>query len=131
MNSRSLSSLENLLSRNKAAGDPEIKVALGRLRAEINERVKTGNPGSLDFLCSSARVLSRVRGIANASVRLECLSDIGLFLLLQGYSALALPAVTALETLSQRTHSRLWARRAAMYAGVLNGDLGNVAQAVI
>src|SRR5438477_3162297 len=118
MNSRHLAKLENLLNANNSASDPDVKVALGRLRSEITDRIKKGSPNSVDFLCSSVRALSRLRGPGNADVRLSCLGDVGMFLVTQGYAAQALPALAALDSLALQAQHRLWARRASLLAGL-------------
>jgi putative two-component system response regulator len=131
MSSRHLATLQNLLNSKRSANDPELKTTLAGLRLEITQRLKGDCFASVDFFSSSIRALSRLRGTANARVRVNSLCEIGFFLASQGYAAEAFPAIHELSALAKRTRDRTSIRRADLLAGLVNADVGNVAEAVI
>ncbi len=131
MRSRNLAALESLLRTTTNAAEPEFKIALGGLRSEIKDRLRTGSPSSIQFLVSSVQALSRLRGFANAEVRLNCLFDISFFLATQGYSPDAAPAVNEMVALAEGIGDARWARLAYMVRGIASMDVGDIAQAII
>jgi len=131
MGSPQLTALERLLTSRAVANDPEVKVAVTRLHSEINERIKTATPSSIEFLLSSARALSKLRGLANSELRLKCLAELSLFLITQGHTRDAVPAIEAVRSLARQSHKRIWIRRGDLLAGAANGELGNIAEAVV
>jgi putative two-component system response regulator len=133
MRSAHLASLESLLRSKKGASEPEFKSTLAGLRSEITERLKIGRPSSIEFFSSSVRALARLRGLGHAEVRISCLADISFFCVTQGYSAepAALAAINELALLAEGVHDQPWIRKAALLRGLINADLGNIAEALI
>ena len=62
---------------------------------------------------------------------MSCLFNSGYFLLSNGYGAQALQAARELNDLADRAEIKLWIRKAGTLSGLVNADLGNVADAMI
>ena len=131
MRSPHLATLETLLRSRSNPNEPEVRTALAGLSSEIKDRLRIGRPSAVEFLVSSARALSRLRGVGQADIRLSCLADIGLFFVTQGYPGEAIPVVSEITSLAKSTQDHEWIRKAELLRGLTNAELGNIADAVV
>jgi putative two-component system response regulator len=131
VSSSDLKRIETLLLSGATTHEPEFKIALKHLSAEIKNRLKKGSPTSVEFFSGAVHALARMKGVAHAEIRLNCLFDSGLFLFSNGFGTEALLAARELNNLATRTKQKLWIRKAGNLSGIVNSDLGNVADAVI
>jgi response regulator RpfG family c-di-GMP phosphodiesterase len=123
--------LEILLQSGSAANEPEFKLALTRLAAEISDRLRKDSSTSPQFFSAALRVLSRIKGAGHAETRVKCLLDSGHFLFSNGYNREALEAVRLGRDLATRAKKQRWIRKAETLGGIIHADVGNVAEAVI
>jgi putative two-component system response regulator len=131
MSSAQIDTLESLLSQSGRPSLGELKLALTRLSAEVNERVTRGSSSSYEFFVGAVEVLSKVKGMAHAEVRLSCLFDSGLFFYRSGFARAALQTSDLVERLARRSQSKPWIRRANTLAGIVQSEAGNIAEAVM
>lgn len=129
--SSSYMELETLLRAKTSANEPEFKLALTRLAAEVKSRLTKDSSTSVEFFSATLRALSRVKGTAHASIRLQCFADSGVFFYENGLSIAALDVVRHATDLAKRANKKRWLRKIETMAGIVNADLGNVAGAVI
>ncbi len=123
--------LEVLLQTSHSANEPELKVILTRLAADLKDRLHRGSPNSGEFVISASRALSRLRGTAHAEVRMSCLFDSAAYLFSNRFDFEALEAAVQLRELAQAYGNPLWLRKGTMLEGVAYAHLGNVAEAVL
>src|SRR5258706_10596208 len=131
MSSSHLERIETLLHSKTAANEPDFKSALARLSAEVKERLKQDSPNSVEYFSGVVRALSRLKGTTHADARMNCLFDSGAYLFSNGYGPQALVAARELDELAHRADLKPWIRKAGNLSGVVNADLGNVAEALI
>jgi putative two-component system response regulator len=131
MSSAHMERLEALLQSRTAANEPEFKLALTRIAAEVKGRMTKDSPTSLDFFSATSRALSKIKGTAHADIRLQVLIDSASFLFENGRNVQALEAVKLAKDLATRAKKQHWIRKAETTAGIIHGDLGNVSDAVI
>jgi putative two-component system response regulator len=127
----STENLEAFLRSTGGVCKPEIKVALGRLSAEMKERGSNASPTSIQFFASAVSALGRIRGSAHSQVRLTCLWESFLFFFANGCGTNALEAVRQVEHLANQTRAKLWMRKAAVAYGMIYADLGRISESVV
>ena len=130
MSSTHIDTLELLLKAGKGAVVPEFKVALSRLSTEIKDRVSRGSSSSVDFFVGALDALARIRGAANAELRMSCLHDCAAFFFNGGLPSLALKATKELDFLARTTGNKLWRGKAHNLMGLVHADAANVADAL-
>jgi putative two-component system response regulator len=117
--------------RRAGSGEPEIKLALSHLSAEIKDRLnKASSEHSADFFVSAVRALSEIKGAAHADARMTCLFDCVCFFYTNDVHSMALPAVRLLDALAKQAQIKQWIRKAESAGAVIYADLGNVAEAI-
>ena len=122
--------LERIIRAPVPGSEREIKLALTSLLAELRER-KSGDAEIARPLFQSAlRSLERIRGASHSELRMECLKECSQYFYLSSLSGESLGAVTSLLRLAQIAQSPRWIRLAENFAGVINAELGNVADAL-
>ena len=131
MSSAQIDTLEALLQQPGGPPLPELKTALNRLSVEVRDRVRKGSSASYEFFLSAVSALARIRGQAFAELRLECLYESSGFFYRSGFARPALQTSEILAKLARQANSKLWMARAASLAGVIQGEAGNIAEAVI
>lgn len=131
MSSSHVEHLESLLHARDASAEPALKAALLRVSSEMKERIRQGSPASVAFVSDALRALCKIKGVTHASVRMSCLFDSAFFLVTNGCEQEALLAVKELQQLANRSHQRPWVRKAHSLCGLVNAELGHVADAVI
>jgi putative two-component system response regulator len=124
-------SLESLLDQTRGGGDPELKIAINRLATEVKRRFEKGSDSSYDFLISTLRALSRVKGTVHADTRMTALFDCGAFFLYNRHDREALESATHLEDLALRMQDKHWARKATMLKGIVYAHIGDFGEAVL
>ena len=130
MSSARTQALQELLRSSGSARQPEMKAALSRLVAEARERAK-GSASSNSYFVSVLRALSRIKGTAHAELRIECLKVCLLFFYTGGLSQEGLECADHIRKLAQTIDSEDSQRIADTLSGVIYGDVGNVAEAVL
>ena len=123
--------LDILLQRPDASVAGDIKVALSRLASEVKRRLDAGSSGSYDFLLSTLRTLSRMRGAYHADVRMVCLFDCATFFFWNRNMAEALECAKQLSSLARQSGDKGWIRKSAMLKGVAFSQLGDCGEAVL
>jgi len=131
MSSAQIDTLEALLQQPGGPPLPELKTALSRLSVELRERVRKGSSASYEFFLAAVSAVARIKGQAFADLRLECLYESSGFFYRSGFMRAALQSSEILARLARQTDSRVWAVRAASLSGVIQGESGNIADAVI
>src|SRR5690348_16783935 len=87
------------------------RIALARLRSEIDRRFAGGSPAlSLEFFRNVVGGLAHLRGRANIDLRIDCLWSASHFLYLNGRTSEALLASTHLDRFLSQC-SPLWQRK--------------------
>jgi putative two-component system response regulator len=122
--------LEALLRRGKSATEPGVKAALVKVAAEVKSRLQRASAESFDFYLTVAKALSQIRGTAHADLRLSCIFDCCHYFYIGGFTGSALEAARLLEGLAVEVGDRLWVRKARCLMGIVNGDIGNIAEAI-
>lgn len=125
-----LERLDSAIRSTKRGADREIKLELRRLFAELVGRRQSDSTESKDFFLHAFRVLTRIRGGANAETRLECLNEIVQHFYVCDVRSDALIAASALNQLAEVVNNKKWLRVAASQLGIVHADLGNVPDAV-
>ena len=131
MTSSYLHVLEAALNSSDRCSAIEVKAALNKLSTEIRERVIRGSDSSIDFIQSSVRVLSRMKGRANADIRMNCLSDSGQYLYSHGKCVDAVVAGIKFEGLARLTGDNGNLSKAFMLQSMANAELGNISESLI
>ncbi|MGH9425126.1 MAG: hypothetical protein ACRD2L_02305, partial [Terriglobia bacterium] len=131
MGSAHTARLDDLLLAKKSASDPEVREALLRLSSELKRRMERASSGSDDFFVSSLRALSRIKGSAQADLRLTCLCDCANYFYLRGNHRASVEACHMLRGLAGQVGSKPWMRRSESLLGVAYADIGSVAEALI
>ena len=122
---------EALFHRTNGPSEPEYKIALSRLSAELKLRFAKGSPESFEFVAGAVRALARIRGIAHAEMRMNCFWNSGSFLFSNGYDAEALECAVQLGHLAEQTRNKTWLRKAHTLRGVAYAHLGDSGEAVL
>jgi putative two-component system response regulator len=125
------SHVDALDSLVKEGGAPELKPVLNRLSVEIKDRLSKGSSSSFQFFASALESLGRIRGLANAELRLACAYDCGTYFFTSGHVGAASAAAAQVNALANRTNSKPWMRKGQAFAGMIHADSGNVADALI
>ena len=131
MSSSHAEELEALLRSSKSSSGSELKPVLTRLSSEVKERVERGSYTSYGFFASTVNALAKIKGTANADLRLSCLFDIGFFFQRSGFATDALASAGIMRKLADRTASKPWMRKASTLAGIVYGDVGDVAESIV
>lgn len=130
MSSSHAEELEGVLRRPNSSSNGDLKPALTRLWARIKSRSEKSTVESYAFFEDSLAVLSKIKGGAHSELRLNCLLEIGQFCSRYGYSADAISAVRLLRELAARVSDKNWTRKANIIAGVVHGEIGDIAESV-
>ena len=124
--------LELLLRQGKPLAGADLRLILSRLNREVAQRSgDLPTPEARTFFTSTVRALGKLRDSSNVTARIECLFGCAIFFYNNGDNEQGLAVAKLLDDLARRTDSPYWARRIAMYGGVVHADLGNVAEAIV
>lgn len=120
-----------LLSRPETTpADPEVRLALIRLAAELKERTKAASPSHADHFKKITQALDSLRGTANSELRITCLLDIAQYFYVIGQPFAALqPATSAAELAKSAGHKPLL-RKSVTFLGAMHADTGNISRAI-
>lgn len=122
--------LKHLLQSLEPGTSSDMRLALGRLSAELKERFHRGSPASFDFVSDAVHTLSRIKGSANAELRMGCLFDGGAFLYSNRYDKEALSCATQLTELAKQSGDKTWQRKGHMLQGIAYAHMGDTAEAL-
>ena len=124
--------LELLLRQGKPLSGADLKLTLSKLRREVAHRSSDAQSAEARrFFTSTLRALASLRDTSNIPARIECLFGCAIYFYNNGDNEQGLGVTKLLDELARRTDSPYWARRIAMYGGVVHADLGNVAEAIV
>jgi putative two-component system response regulator len=129
MGSSYTDSLEVLTSKSGPLS--EQKIALTRLSGALKKQLVRGSSDSFDFFFSAFHAVSKVRGSANAELRMSCIFDCCNFFYLSGHTAIALDCARYLDRLAAQTKRASWTRKATSLIAVMYADCGNIPEALI
>lgn len=108
---------------------PEARLALSRVALEVNSRLQ-GSSASAEFMQSVIQTLKKLRGVANADIRINCLLDAAHYFYLTGQAFSAVePAAIAVDLAAEVANKPLY-RKALTFLGVLYADSGNFPRAI-
>lgn len=107
------------------------KTDLLRLQVELKQRVERSGPLSVEYLKKSVSRLRQLRGTRFADLRFDCLLKCVPILYANGEHQIAIQACSEMLTLARTAERRDWLRIAENCAGVVEGERGNVSQAVV
>jgi putative two-component system response regulator len=122
--------LQAIVRAGGSAPNSALKTVLTGLVAEIRERSK-GSHLSVDYFVAAFRALSGIKGTAHAEARMQCLRDCQLFFYSNGLTDEALAAAELLKSLAESVNDKKWLRIADTVSGIIHGDMGDVAEAVV
>jgi putative two-component system response regulator len=125
-----LTELEALVQGSDSPRSVDVKTTLSRLSSELKQRFTRGAPSSYDFVVNALRILSKMKGAANADLRMTCLYDAGGFLFSNQYDLEALHCGRELAALAKRSGSKQWLRKAHMLQGIACSHIGDSGEAV-
>lgn len=131
MSSGLADSLDAILDNPQAAKAPDLKIALARLASEVKRRFERGSDGSYDFLSSTLKALSRIKGAAHADIRMSALFDCGAFFFSNSHGKEALQCAIQLEHLAVRVQDKSWERKATMLKGIVFAHHGDFGEAIL
>lgn len=131
MSSSHAEELEALLRSSQGLGGPDLKLALTRLSSEVKDRAQRGSLGSYDFFASTVDALSKIKGPAYADLRFHCILESGLFFYRIGHFSSSFQTSRLLDNLAPQAGGKRALRRAETFAGIVNAEAGNVAEAVV
>lgn len=117
---------EDLRARSNSGGLP-LKIELVRLQHEIN---RIHNPPT-EFLKKAVARLCALDGSRHSDIRFDCLAKSVPPLYANSQYGVALKAIYAMLELARLCGRPDWARLAENFAGALEGERGNIAEAVI
>lgn len=122
--------LGQVLRSASQASDPDLRLALGQVARETQQRLRSASIASTEYFRSIASLLLRVRGTGNASERIQCLLNCCQFFYVFGKpSEITEPARQA-ALLARSTNDRPALRKSLTLQGVSFADLGLVGAAV-
>jgi putative two-component system response regulator len=130
MSSPAIEALERALSWAPSAANPDLKVALIRLRSEIEDRKATPPGQAYDFFLSAARSLRRIKGSAHSSARLDCLESCCHYFYVTGFPVEGCHAAEEMRLLAHSIENPGYLRKALNYLGVMRADAGDVSGAL-
>jgi putative two-component system response regulator len=131
MSSSHAEELSALLRSSKSSNASELKPVLARLSLEVKNRLERGSYSSYDFIAATVDAFSKIKGSANADIRLDCLFDAGIFFHRAGFATDAVLSARLMSDLATRTASRPWIRKANTLAGIAHGDIGDLAESIV
>jgi len=123
--------LSALLDKTPRASPSDLKVALTRLTVETKERKIHGSPDASTFFSDTVRELRRIRGVANADLRITCLYDAAQYYHFSGYAQPAAHVAIELTSLARLAKLKEWERKGETVLGITQADLGNIPEAII
>lgn len=130
MGSTVLDELQSLNQELRSPSEADLKIVLSRLAMEVNSRFQAGSGSSLEFMSAAVKTLKRVRGVAHAELRVNCLIDAAHYFYLVGQSFNALEPVSDAVELADAAKHRPLLRKAYTFLGIMNADTGNVSRAI-
>jgi len=122
--------LQRLVHKGSSPADPELRVVISRVAAEIKERLQSASHSSADFFLSVASALIRLKGIASSDLRVQCLLDIAQYFYVMGRPFQAIEPASEALNLSNQAENKLLIRKACTFLGVIYADTGNVSGAI-
>ena len=130
MGSTVLDELQSLNQELRSPSEADLKIVLSRLAMEVNSKFQAGSGSSHEFMTGAVKSLKRVRGLAHAELRINCLIDTAHYFYLLGQSFNALEPVSDAVELADAAKHRPLLRKAYTFLGIMNADTGNVSRAI-
>jgi len=130
MSSYNIVEFKSLISRVQQAADPEIKLALSRITAEVKTKLADASPRSVDFFESVRDSLNQLRGNANAESRVLCLLDCAIYFYVAGGIFPAVLAARDAVELAKSARSDTLLRRSLHTLGTYLVEAGCASQGI-
>src|SRR5688572_11218466 len=130
MSASSIAQFRALVSREQQASHPDVRLALVRLAGESKEKLAVSAPESADFFDLLRQSLGRLKGSANADLRIGCLLDCASFFYVSGDIIKGVVAARDGITLGRAVRNDVLTSKAYSYLGYLLADSGAVAQGI-
>src|SRR5690349_16341504 len=112
MRSSHIDRLSRCLDKSISASQPELRPILGRISEESRQR--SLHTGFADYFVSLSRALCRIRGAANADLRVQCLYDCVRYLAGSGELKKALELSGPFIQLASMSGDANWVRKSRM-----------------
>jgi len=124
------SGIQAATSKSQASDDPTVVVALERLSLDLRKSLHTGTAISSAECATIVEALRRIQGIANAELRIGCLTDLAQCLYLMGAPFLAIDPARQASELASLSGMRTLERKPLTALGVMFADTGNISEAI-
>ena len=120
--------LENLTRTCPQASDPRVRVVLNNLLPHARELFRTQSDSATAHFLRIGNSLARLRGAANAAVRLALMHDCCHHLILTGSTAASVRLGEFGLDLAKRSGRQVDVRRFLSFLGVASAELGDLAE---
>ena len=130
MSSPAIQELELLAQSARNTAEPQVKVALARLAMEVNSRVQAGAASYQEYMKAVIRTLKRMKGSANAELRINCFLDAAQYFYVCGQSFEAIEPALAASDLAKSVHHDGHLRKAQNFLGAIYADSGNTSRSI-
>ena len=122
-----------MVSAGASSADPALKAALGKVASELRSRLKSGNSSesTRDFFAASLGALAKVKGSANAQVRLQAFLDCYVYFFMNASSALAMTAAESMRDLAHHVGDSYFLTKAHSSLGIVHAEEHRIADAVL
>src|SRR5687767_7782439 len=100
--SKSLEELERL-ETDPHESDSKLRLALSRLALDVNKRLQEGSLPSAEFMGKAVAALKKLKGEANAQLRIDCLLDAAQYFYVVGQSFNAIDPATEAVAIATRS----------------------------
>jgi len=117
-----------LLGLTKYASDPEVRLALSRIAEEA--KAKLADSSASDFFELLSHSLQKLKGPANAELRVRCLLDCATYFYVVGDVLQGIDVCQDAVKLARQTQDLRALRKSETSLGILLADAGSVAQAI-
>jgi len=131
MGSLHLERLEALIHSGITASEPELKIVLDHLYADLIHRRSRSSLDSADYFGRTLHALEKIKGIGNSQIRLACFHQCCGFLLHHGNLVTALEAAEQYHSLAVRAQAIDGVTKSLNLRGMVNGELGNLNEAIV
>ena len=128
--SSNLQELESLQTDQSEGSDVRLRLALSRLALDVNKRLQEGSLASAEFITNAVAALRRLKGEANAQLRINCLLDAAQFFYVVGQSFNAIDPAAEAVSIATRSGHKGMLRKGLTFLGIIYGDTGNISRAI-
>jgi putative two-component system response regulator len=124
------SGIQAATSLSQASDDPTVAKALDRLAHDLRKSLHSGSTVSPGECSTIVEALRRIKGTANAELRIGCLIDLAQCLYLMGAPFLAIDPARQASELASNSGMKSLERKPLTALGVMFADTGNISEAI-